>query len=38
MITLADQAMYTVKQEHRGGVIFHEDLSEEASSAGEDSD
>ena len=38
MITLADQAMYTVKQEHRGGVIFHEDLSEETSSPGEDSD
>jgi diguanylate cyclase (GGDEF)-like protein len=29
MIILADQAMYAVKQEHRGGFTFHEDLAEE---------
>ncbi|MFP4408442.1 MAG: diguanylate cyclase domain-containing protein [Spirochaetaceae bacterium] len=34
MITLADQAMYTVKKGHRGGFVFHEDLGEEDRSEG----
>lgn len=38
MITLADQAMYAVKQHHRGGFLFYEELTDEERSQEEGSD